>query len=156
MPVPCPACAVSERHHLTRDLAYGILHVLPTTHPCLSCGACCAAFRVAFYWAEAAPHSPDGVPEALTLKLDPQRVAMRGTDAAQPHCIALEGTVGQATRCSVYASRPSPCRELKAAWEDGQPSPQCDRARKMYGMKPLQREDWTNLSTADTQIATCA
>ena len=111
-------------------------------HPCLSCGACCAYFRVSFYWAEAAPHSPDGVPEALTQKLDPQRVAMRGTDTAQPQCIALEGTIGRATRCSVYARRPSPCRELQAAWEDGQPSAKCDRARVRHGLSPLQREDW--------------
>jgi Fe-S-cluster containining protein len=82
------------------------------------------------------------VPEALTQKLDPQRVAMRGTDAAQPQCIALEGTIGHATRCSVYARRPSPCRELQAAWEDGQPSAKCDRARVRHGLSPLQREDW--------------
>ena len=31
-----------------------------TTNPCQSCGACCAAYRVSFYWAEG-----EGLPEAM-------------------------------------------------------------------------------------------
>ena len=38
-------------------------------HPCLRCGACCAAFRVAFHWSEAMPHKPDGVPADLAAPL---------------------------------------------------------------------------------------
>jgi len=35
-------------------------------NPCLSCGACCAAFRVSFYWREAdGGESGGAVPPAL-------------------------------------------------------------------------------------------
>lgn len=113
-----------------------------SAHPCLRCGACCASFRVAFYWAEAAPHTPDGIPEHLTRKLDPLRVAMDGTDQAQPRCVALRGTIGIDAHCGEYARRPSPCHALKPAWEDGQASPQCDRARQRHGLPALELQDW--------------
>ncbi len=112
-------------------------------HPCLSCGACCAAFRVAFHWSESAPADPGGVPEALTAPVRPHVLAMRGTDARDPHCIALEGVVGQAVHCRIYAARPSPCRELQASYEDGTHSAQCDRARARYGLAPLTPATWT-------------
>jgi hypothetical protein len=65
-------------------------------HPCLRCGACCAFFRVAFHWSEAEAFLGGKVPPELTEKLDPHRLAMRGTNAAQPRCVALQGTVGEA------------------------------------------------------------
>jgi Fe-S-cluster containining protein len=113
-------------------------------HPCLRCGACCAAFRVAFHWSEAQPHKPDGVPATLATPLRVHELAMRGTDdALSPvRCVALQGTVGTAASCRIYASRPSPCRELGAAWETGEPSPQCDRARAVHGLLPLVPADW--------------
>ena len=111
-------------------------------HPCLSCGACCAAFRVAFHWSEAQASLGGNVPPDLTEKLDPHRLAMRGTDAAQPHCVALRGTVGEATHCSIYAQRPSVCREVTPSWESGAINPQCDRARLKYGLPPLTPQDW--------------
>jgi len=110
------------------------------THPCLSCGACCAAFRVAFHWLES--EAGNGVLRELAVTLDPHRLAMQGTLVAPIRCIALRGEVGQATQCSVYTQRPSPCRDLKAAWEDGTPSPQCDRARAVHGLAPLTVEAW--------------
>ncbi len=82
------------------------------------------------------------VPPELTEKLDPHRVAMRGTQAYRPRCVALEGTVGAATRCSIYAWRPSICRDVQPAWETGTPSPQCDKARSMHGLAPLTMDDW--------------
>lgn len=112
------------------------------THPCLSCGACCAAFRVAFHWSEADPELGRGIPDELTEPLDPHRLAMRGTDARAPHCIALQGAVGGPTTCVIYERRPSPCRDLLPAWENGQPSPQCDRARSRYGLAALTPETW--------------
>lgn len=111
-------------------------------HPCLSCGACCAAFRVAFHWSEAQASLGGNVPPDLTEKLDPHRLAMRGTDAAQPHCVALRGTVGEAAHCSIYAQRPSVCREVTPSWESGAINPQCDRARLKYGLPPLTPQDW--------------
>lgn len=82
------------------------------------------------------------VPPELTEKLDPHRVAMHGTQAYRPRCVALEGTVGAATRCSIYAWRPSICHDVQPAWETGTPSPQCDKARSMHGLAPLTMDDW--------------
>lgn len=119
--------------------------VLP--HPCLRCGACCASYRVAFSWIETAPHTPDGIPEALTAQLDPQRVHMRGTDQSNPRCIVLSGTIGVDAHCGDYLRRPSPCHELQPAWENGLPSSQCERARLRHGLPPLQLEDWEDWRT---------
>lgn len=115
-----------------------------TSHPCLRCGACCASFRVAFHWSEAQPHAPDGVPEGLAVPLRRHELAMRGTDVAGAplRCVGLVGTVGAAAHCAIYAARPAPCRELGAAWEHGEPSPQCDRARALHGLPALTPADW--------------
>jgi Fe-S-cluster containining protein len=111
------------------------------SHPCLHCGACCAAFRVAFHWSEAtAGHG--AVPPDAVVRWDAHRVALLGTDRRQPHCAQLEGEVGATVSCRIYAQRPSPCRELRAAWEDGQPSEQCDRARARYGLPALTPATW--------------
>ena len=110
-------------------------------HPCLSCGACCAAFRVAFHWSEAEPGQGPVPPEAV-VPWDPHRVALRGTDRRHPHCEQLEGTVGVAVRCRIYERRPSPCRGVQPAWDSGTPSEQCDRARARYGLAPLTPATW--------------
>lgn len=122
------------------------------THPCLRCGACCAYFRVAFYWGEMASAQPGGVPDELTERRDPLRVAMRGTQQSNPRCIALQGTVTQDAHCGIYARRPSPCRDLSPAWEHGDPSPQCDRARIAHGLTPLLAEDWIALRVHQPQV----
>lgn len=112
------------------------------SHPCQHCGACCARFRVAFHWSETTDFAPAGMPVELTEPLDAHRVSMRGTDSRTPHCINLAGAVGGEVHCRHYERRPSPCRDLVAAWEFGQPSPQCDRARAAYGLAPLTPETW--------------
>ncbi|MCA9962656.1 MAG: YkgJ family cysteine cluster protein [Anaerolineales bacterium] len=105
---------------------------------CLQCGACCAYFRVAFYWGEADPNVEGAVPMELTQKLDPLRMVMKGTHSRPVRCVALDGTVGQGVCCTIYESRPSPCRELQVAWVNGVPSEQCDRARLAWGLKPIE------------------
>jgi len=112
------------------------------THPCLSCGACCATFRVAFHWSESDPALGGVTPPELTERLDPHRVVMRGTFAPPMRCTALRGEVGGNAHCGIYPSRPSPCRELQPAWEHGEPSPQCDRARARHGLAPLEPDHW--------------
>jgi len=97
-------------------------------NPCLDCGACCACYRVSFYWGESSLLRADGVPEALTEKLDHYRMVMRGTDNKQPRCIALQGDVGQQVGCAIYEQRPSPCREFDAGSEA------CIRARMRHGL----------------------
>lgn len=99
-------------------------------HPCLSCGACCAAFRVDFSIWE---HEDQGgsVPAGLATELTATLYRMRGTDHHPPRCAALTGTVGKRAACGIYEWRPSPCRELEAT------SPACQRARARHGLPPL-------------------
>ncbi len=82
------------------------------------------------------------MPLGLTEKLDPHRLAMRGTNAAIPRCVALHGVVGEAVHCTVYAHRPSVCGEVQASWEFGASSPQCDKARLAHGLPLLTVQDW--------------
>ena len=111
-------------------------------HPCLRCGACCAYYRVAFHWSETEPFLGGPVPPELTEKLDHHRVAMRGTDGAQPRCTALQGVVGENAPCGIYPRRPSVCREMQASWEFGTISAQCDKARLAHGLPVLTPQDW--------------
>lgn len=111
-------------------------------NPCLRCGACCAHYRVSFYWSEAEPFLGGHVPADLTEPLNHYRSAMRGTLHASARCVALAGTVGQQTSCGIYENRPSPCRELEPWEQDGQPSQKCTKARAAHNLPPLgPRED---------------
>lgn len=102
----------------------------PSPHPCLSCGACCATFRVSFYWGETASDSY-AVPLELTEQLTPFHATMRGTNQQPPRCVALSGTVGQQVSCSCYERRPSPCRDFAAG------DARCQQARARHGLPPL-------------------
>ena len=67
---------------------------------------------------------------------------MRGTDYANPRCIALTGVkVGGRARCGIYADRPSPCREFAPLAEVGIFSEACNRARSRHGLPPLRVGD---------------
>ena len=78
----------------------------------------------------------------MTQSLDPQRVAMLGTDRVEPRCIALRGEIGAQVECAIYTKRPSPCRDLQASFENGSADDQCERARRRYGLTPLSLMDW--------------
>jgi len=95
---------------------------------CQQCGACCAAFRVSFYWAEA-PQS--GLSDSLVERVSPHLGCMAGTNQPAPRCQALQGEVGKEVVCVAYAARPSPCREVQPGSE------KCNKARAKYGMEPL-------------------
>lgn len=102
--------------------------------PCVACGACCAAFRVDFHPAElaGAPFAwGDGVPVELTVPVTRQLVRMRGSDASPPRCAALVGEIGERVACTIYAARPSPCREFDVCHDA------CARARARHGLPPL-------------------
>lgn len=95
---------------------------------CQSCGACCASFRVSFYWTEA---THLGLPEAAVEQATRHLACMAGTNQPAPRCQGLEGRVGQHVACRWYALRPSPCREV-------QPGDQkCQQARALHGLAPL-------------------
>lgn len=124
------------------------VQTVPMEHPCLRCGACCACFRVAFHWLEADNFAGGVTPPELTERLDAHRLVMRGTRSCPTRCVALVGTIGEAASCGIYAQRPSPCRELLPAWENGEASAQCDRARAAHGLPPLTPADWPAPSRA--------
>jgi len=106
-------------------------------NPCLTCGACCAHFRVSFFWGEC--QSAGGVvPDDQVVLITPHRVAMLGTQNTPVRCIALLGEVGQGVRCTLYEQRSSTCREFEASWANGEHNPYCDAARSAHGLPPLE------------------
>lgn len=107
-------------------------------NPCMSCGVCCAHFRISFYAGELASLTEGGVPDALTSQLSPFHACMRGTEAGGGRCIALQGTLGEpGIGCAIYADRPTPCREFPVWLEDGTPNPDCQRLRQAFGLPLL-------------------
>lgn len=110
----------------------------PTTEPspCMTCGACCAYFRVSFYWGEQV--SAGGlVPDELTQKISPHLSCMQGTGSKPARCVALGGTIGQTVACTIYPQRSSTCREFAMSGENGVHNPECDKARAFHGLEAL-------------------
>jgi Fe-S-cluster containining protein len=102
----------------------------PFPHPCLTCGACCASFRVDFAVEELQDRG-GRVPDGLTVEVTAMTSRMRGTDHSPPRCAALTGQLGHRVACGIYEWRPSPCREFEAG------SPACNTARNRQGLAPL-------------------
>lgn len=111
---------------------------MSVSNPCLSCGACCAFFRVSFYWAETDVAADGTVPGHLTEAVSPHLSAMRGTNRPTPRCVSLQGTIGEQVSCSIHPLRSSSCRDFALSWEDGLHNPDCDRARAHHGLAPVQ------------------
>ncbi len=97
---------------------------------CIGCGSCCTRYRVAFHWSETTAFPGGTVPHELTEPLRLHEVAMRGTSAARPHCVALIGEPGVDRRCGIHGAHPSVCREVAVG------SDQCNRARVAAGLEP--------------------
>jgi Fe-S-cluster containining protein len=113
-------------------------------NPCMTCGACCAFFRVSFYWGESDPERGGRVPADLTEDLTDFYRCMRGTNQIEKRCIALEGEIGESVRCTIYENRPDPCQEFGVHWKnrwvrlDPADLERCRRARAAHGLPPLQ------------------
>lgn len=101
---------------------------LPPIDPCLQCGACCATYRVSFYWAEA---DARGIDPRRIEQLTPWFACMVGTNQPRPRCWALDGVVGREVACTVYVQRPGPCRELQIGDD------KCRAARLGHGLVAL-------------------
>lgn len=95
---------------------------------CQRCGACCAHYRVSFYWAEGDDAPGGHVPVALTEPLTPHLRCMQGTSSGSPHCVALQGQVGVSVGCAIYAQRPSTCHEVQVG------DAQCLKSRAHHGV----------------------
>ncbi len=98
---------------------------------CLSCGACCACFRVDFSVYEM-EEMGGTVPAGLADDINGSTCRMRGTDSVPIRCAALTGHVGQKVGCGIYEWRPSPCREFAEG------SDACARARARHALPPLE------------------
>ena len=94
---------------------------------CLTCGACCASFRVDFAVQEL-DDSGGCVPAGLADEVNDTLCRMRGTDHLPIRCAALIGQIGRTVACGIYEWRPSPCREFAEG------SDACDRARVRHGL----------------------
>lgn len=103
-----------------------MLSQIPAQDACLSCGACCAFFRVSFYWAEG-----EIMPEGVMDELTPVYSCMKGTNQKNPRCIMLSGEIGQQVSCTMYEQRSSTCKEVQAG------DAQCNKARSAHGLIPL-------------------
>jgi uncharacterized protein len=96
---------------------------------CQRCGACCAVFRVSFYWAEADDAPGGTVPVALTRPVGTLHRCMAGTETRPVRCIALRGDIGRDVGCSIYAQRSSTCRSVMPG------DSQCLKARAAHGLE---------------------
>ena len=110
---------------------------------CQGCGACCAHFRVSFYWAEADDAPGGTVPVMLTRQVNAQLRCMAGTEARPVRCVALAGEVGNRVACTIYDQRASSCRDLQPGDE------KCRRARAAHGLEtPGPRAIYTDPAAA--------
>jgi Fe-S-cluster containining protein len=92
---------------------------------CQTCGACCA------YSADWPRFGLETEEEILAIPpeyMDDARGTMR---CDGNRCSALEGEVGVAAACSVYAVRPQVCRSCELGDEA------CNMARRRYGFAPV-------------------
>ena len=126
-----------------------LFSAVSVSHPCLTCGACCAFFRVSFHWSEADPALGGQVPFELTESLRTHERAMRGTSQANPRCVALDADIGRYSRCTIHDRRPSVCALVPASYEFGEASAQCDKARIAHGLAVLTAGDWAGVGEAE-------
>lgn len=109
------------------------------SHPCLTCGACCAYFRVSFYWREIEEKT---IPNEFIEDINNVYACMAGTNQKDSKCCALNGTIGNVVECSIYEKRPSPCSNFVPSYERGVKNERCDEARIKHKLKPLTLSDW--------------
>ncbi len=116
-------------------------------NPCVQCGACCAFFRVSFFWEEANPQNLNSVPEEMTEPVNDLLQCMKGTNQPNPRCIALDGEIGKRVTCKIYEQRSSVCRdfglheEAEGITVNGMDLIRCNEARKAWNLPPLSRSE---------------
>jgi Fe-S-cluster containining protein len=88
-----------------------------------------------------------GVPREMVVPVIGTLLRMKGTDENESRCVALSGEVGKETRCTIYAQRPSPCREFNPYAALGIGDEACTRARRRHGLPPLGENQATRASS---------
>jgi Fe-S-cluster containining protein len=96
-----------------------------TASPCQSCGACCA-------YSQNWPRFTVEEDESLDL-IPPELVNDRlsGMRCENDRCCALQGKIGEATACGIYALRPEVCRTCMPG------DAECAMARRKFGLPAL-------------------
>jgi Fe-S-cluster containining protein len=93
--------------------------------PCQACGACCA---YSANWPRFT------IEEDAALDLIPPALVndrLSGMRCDGDRCAALQGEVGQATACGIYALRPEVCRVCLPG------DAECTMARRKFGLPAL-------------------
>ena len=93
--------------------------------PCQSCGACCAYSET---WPRFSTES-DAALELIPAKLVNARGS--GMRCEGDRCAALQGKIGVATSCTIYAVRPEVCRTCMPG------DVECTTARRKFGLPAL-------------------
>ena len=98
---------------------------LPATEICQACGACCA-------YSENWPRFT--IEEDAALDLIPPALVndrLSGMRCENDRCCALQGKVGVATTCGIYAVRPEVCHTCMPG------DAECAMARRKFGLPVL-------------------
>ena len=90
--------------------------------PCLTCGACCAT---SFAWPRFTTESDAALDLIPADLVDDSLGRMR---CLGDRCAALDGEIGVATACTIYAIRPDVCRACQIG-DDA-----CSMAREKHGL----------------------
>ena len=92
---------------------------------CQSCGACCA---YSANWPRFSTETDDA------LGMIPERFVndrMSGMRCDGDRCVALQGKIGAATACGIYALRPEVCRTCMPG------DAECTMARRKFGLPAI-------------------
>ena len=89
---------------------------------CQSCGACCC-----FKWSW--PVLKRDRSDAANIQPELQHPTLPLMRTSNDRCVAMRGTVGVQTSCSIYTDRPSACRKFQPG------SALCLEARAKYKIK---------------------
>lgn len=98
---------------------------IDVSNPCQACGACCA---YSANWPRFTTED-DAALELIPAKLVNERLSGMRCEGAR--CAALEGEIGEATSCAIYALRPEVCRTCMPG------DVECTTARRKYGLPAL-------------------
>ena len=94
-------------------------------NPCQGCGACCG---YSANWPRFTIESDEAL-DAIPAELVNARQSGMRCDGDR--CAALAGTIGEATRCTIYELRPEVCRVCQPGDDE------CNMARRKFRLPPL-------------------
>lgn len=92
---------------------------------CQSCGACCA---YSANWPRFSIESDEALEQIPPAFVNARQSGMRCKD---DRCSALQGKIGAATACGIYAARPEVCRTCMPG------DAECAMARRKFGLPAI-------------------